>query len=56
MRNTVRQCNAKQSSDSVVCHRCNLVWDVNDPTPPSCKSDEELNEPVVINVQHYVGH
>lgn len=29
-------CEAKQHSDQMVCERCNLGWDVNDPAPPTC--------------------
>ena len=28
--------NARQYSDQMVCSRCGLVWDVNDPEPPEC--------------------
>lgn len=30
-------CFAVQRSDSMVCRRCDLGWDMNDPAPPDCK-------------------
>jgi hypothetical protein len=32
-------CLAVQCSDSMACRRCELRWDVGDPSPPSCKRD-----------------
>jgi len=32
----MKPCEARQYSDQKVCHRCNLVWDMNDPEPPEC--------------------
>jgi len=29
-------CRALQHSDQMVCGRCRLQWDVNDPDPPKC--------------------
>ena len=29
-------CKARQYSDEMVCHECNLRWDVNDQYPPDC--------------------
>lgn len=29
-------CEAKQRSDQMVCDRCALAWDMNDPAPPVC--------------------
>lgn len=31
-------CQAVQQSDSMVCKKCNITWDVNDPLPPQCKN------------------
>lgn len=31
-------CMAYQASDQMICHKCNLVWDINDPDPPECVS------------------
>lgn len=36
-------CEAIQQSDQKVCNRCGLVWDMNDPDPPPCKTDAELS-------------
>ena len=34
----VRQpCQARQYSDQMVCRKCDLTWDVNDPEAPACK-------------------
>jgi len=35
-------CEAVQQSDQKYCDRCALVWDMNDPDPPECKTDGEL--------------
>lgn len=29
-------CEARQYSDQMLCDRCGLQWDVNDPEPPEC--------------------
>lgn len=29
-------CQARQHSDQMICARCGIVWDVNDPDPPTC--------------------
>ena len=38
----MKKCTARQYSDQMNCHRCGLVWDMNDPDPPRCKTDEQL--------------
>lgn len=38
--NAVKACQARQYSDQMLCPRCGLAWDVNDPDPPSCRKDE----------------
>ena len=30
-------CEAKQHSDQMVCAKCQLTWDMNDPHPPDCR-------------------
>lgn len=30
------KCQARQHSDQMICHKCGLVWDMNDPEPPVC--------------------
>lgn len=35
-------CDAKQYSDQMVCTRCDMAWDVNDPEMPPCPKAEEL--------------
>lgn len=32
-----RECEARQHSDQMICVKCGLVWDTNDPDPPKCK-------------------
>lgn len=32
-------CKARRVSDQMSCDHCGLLWDVNDPDPPSCKID-----------------
>lgn len=41
-----RNCLARQHSDQMICTKCGLVWDVNDPEPPECKRDEH---PVILD-------
>lgn len=36
---TRRNCQARQHSDQKICHKCGLVWDMNDPDPPACKQE-----------------
>lgn len=35
-------CHARQYSDQMHCGRCGLQWDVNDPDPPACLTDEAI--------------
>lgn len=35
-------CMARQQSDQMRCEVCNLVWDVNDPDQPECKTQGQL--------------
>lgn len=39
-------CEAIQQSDQKCCPRCQLVWDMNDPEPPECLTDEQINQQV----------
>lgn len=32
-------CDARQYSDQMLCGRCGLGWDMNDPEPPECPRD-----------------
>ena len=34
---STRACLARQFSDQMCCDRCNLLWDVNDLSPPRCE-------------------
>lgn len=35
------QCKAIRQSDEMFCPKCNLRWDVNDPSPPLCAPPQE---------------
>ena len=35
-------CEARQVSDQMRCERCDLLWDTNDPEPPTCLTGKEL--------------
>ena len=37
-------CKARRYSDQMICGRCGLTWDVNDPEPPKCLSREEFGQ------------
>lgn len=39
-----RNCHARQHSDQMVCDRCGLVWDTNDPEPPACLEEPKPKE------------
>lgn len=38
-----KDCKARRVSDQMCCHRCGLVWDVNDPDPPKCNNGKPVN-------------
>ena len=38
-------CRARQYSDQMICGKCALVWDVNDPDPPVCGEETPLASP-----------
>ena len=38
------KCQANQFSDMMVCHQCNLRWDVNDAHPPKCCRAVQLSK------------
>ncbi len=31
-----KHCQSRQHSDQMICHKCGLVWDMNDTDPPQC--------------------
>ncbi len=39
-------CLARQHSDQMVCGKCALQWDINDPEPPACRNAEKVVEPL----------
>ena len=39
-------CKAYQMSDQKCCDRCGLVWDMNDPEPPTCLTEQEAQDRV----------
>ena len=36
MNATTNRCEARQHSDQMMCSRCGIAYDVNDPDPPQC--------------------
>lgn len=38
----LHNCAARQYSDQMTCHKCGLVWDMNDPEPPECRLGERV--------------
>lgn len=34
-------CSARQYSDEMHCHKCGLVWGLNDPDPPECQPKQK---------------
>lgn len=44
-----KHCQARQYSDQKVCHKCGLVWDMNDPEPPACKQETQSTNSGVHN-------
>jgi len=37
-------CKARhQGGNEIRCERCNLLWDADDPEPPKCLTDVEIN-------------
>jgi len=36
-------CKANQQSDEMYCAKCNLRWDMNDPSPPKCRPGTKSN-------------
>lgn len=32
----MKPCAARQYSDQMICDKCGLQWDINDPEPPTC--------------------
>ena len=36
----LKDCQAVQHSDQMVCDKCDQSWDANDPAPPSCAPAE----------------
>lgn len=35
-------CEARQQSDQKRCERCDLLWHMNDPDPPQCKTAHDI--------------
>lgn len=36
------KCHARRYLDQMICVPCGLIWDVNDPEPPKCKTRSKL--------------
>ncbi len=47
-------CYARQHSDQMVCGKCGLQWDVNDPEPPKCKTALDLSREILKDVKQLV--
>lgn len=43
------KCEAHAQSDQMRCERCDLLWDMNDPDPPECKTAHDL---AMTNIKH----
>lgn len=47
-----KTCKARQYSDQMVCNKCHVAWDVNDPEPPECgqsKANRRNNMSLTLN-------
>lgn len=42
-------CQARQFSDQMICGRCALSWDTNDPDPPACPEHQPKREESTVN-------
>lgn len=49
-------CEAKQYSDQMVCVRCRLTWDVNDPAAPQCDPITKIKIPTETMEQEFQTH
>lgn len=50
-------CKAKRYSDQMMCGKCGLVWDANDPEPPVCRSNNQLKvEDTPVNLSGGSGY
>lgn len=38
----MNSCQARTSGTERHCHRCGYTWDLNDPEPPTCKTDKQI--------------
>lgn len=47
-------CQSIQYSDQMQCGRCGYTYDVNDPDPPECVTDEELSDKKAIHARKAV--
>lgn len=37
-------CEARRYGEEMQCARCGLAWDVNDPDPPPCRTDDQVRQ------------
>jgi len=55
-----RGCDARQVSDQMSCHRCDLLWDINDQDPPKCLTSDEVarlrGERAIDNIRNTLHH
>lgn len=36
-------CRARRYNEQMICERCGLQWDVDDPEPPRCLTDGQIH-------------
>lgn len=41
---TIKPCQARQYSDQMICGKCGVQWDVDDPEPPVCPKRKQKEE------------
>lgn len=42
---TIITCGKRYEGGQMVCDRCGFTWDMNDPDPPTCRDENEHNNP-----------
>jgi hypothetical protein len=48
----MKTCQARQYSDQMICGRCALEWDINDPDPPACLTRIEYGSKIIKELRH----
>jgi len=47
-----KTCAATQQSDQMYCERCGLLWDMNDPEPPTCKTSFQVGRDALEKIKN----